>query len=242
MNIILVGCEFAGKTTLAAEIAEWSLSTLGGSGQFHDHFTIPCSELTGQAAQDYRTAHPQVKEMFQRFMIAYHVSNIFYRNPDHNVVGLHIEEAVYAPLYYGYGGKNSGALSRSPDGQRTTLARDMEHEILERAPETVLVLMKASPEVIKRRMRAHLRDSKTAEAQHESKPSDESTRGVVREQDVEFVLKRFEEEFEASLLRNKIVLDTTTSMLEETLEEFVGKVQRYLTEADRRRMRDRRSG
>ena len=241
MNIILVGCEFAGKTTLAAEIAEWSESTLGVGGHFHDHFTIPCSELTGQAAEEYRTAHPQIKEMFQRFMMAYHISYIFYRNPDHNVVGLHIEEAVYAPLYYGYGGKNSQAPDRSPEGQRAVLARDMEHEILERAPETLLVLMKASPEVIKQRMRPHLRDSKTAEAQHEPKPSDEPTRGVVREKDVEYVLKRFEEEFEASLLKNKIVLDTTTSRLEETLGEFVEKVQRYLTEADRKRMRDRRS-
>ena len=227
MNIILVGCEFCGKTTLASEIEEWSEHTLGGSSHFHDHFTIPSTELMGEAAEEYRNAHPQIKEMFQRFMMAYHISPLFYGHPSHNLMGLHIEEAVYAPLYYGYGGKDSRAPGRSPEGQRTKLARQMEEEILERAPETVLVLMKASSDVIKRRMRT---------SPSPKRELGEPTRGVVREHDVEFVLKRFEEEFEASLLKNKIVLDTTTTTVKETLEEFVEKVQSFLTESDRGRM------
>ncbi len=243
MNIILVGCEFAGKTTLADKIVEWAERNLGGSRHFHDHFTIPSTELTGRAAEEYRDAHPQIKEMFQRFMMAYHIAPAFYIDADHNLMGLHIEEAVYAPLYYGYGGEDSGAPTRSAAGQRTEMARRMEEEILERAPGTVLVLLKASPDVIKRRMRANAYpDPETVDSQRRSKPFGEPTRGVVREEDVELVLERFEEEFEASLLKIKIALDTTSATVDETLKEFVEGVQPYLTESDRQRMRDHQNG
>ena len=238
MNIIMIGCEFAGKTTLADRIVEWCERNLGGSSHFHDHFTIPSSELTGQASEEYKAAHPQIKEMLQRFMISYHVSESFYGNPDHNLMGAHIEEAVYAPLYYGYSGKDSGAPSRSPEGQRTELARHYEEEILERAPEVVLVLVEASPDVIKERMRANVSpDAETTEAQRRSKPFGEPTRGVVREEDVALVLDRFREEFAASMLRNKMVLDTTSATPEETLAEFVEKMEPFFTGADRERMR-----
>ena len=203
MNIIMIGCEFAGKTTLADHIVEWCERNLGGSSHFHDHFTIPSSELTGQASEEYKAAHPQIKEMLQRFMISYHVSESFYGNSDHNLMGAHIEEAVYAPLYYGYGGKDSGAASRSPEGQRTEMARHFEEEVLERAPEVVLVLVEASPEVIRERMRANVfPGADTVAAQHRSKPFGEPTRGVVQQEDVELVVDKFREEFAASLIRD----------------------------------------
>ena len=148
MNIILVGCEYAGKTTLASEVVEWYKRTLGRFSHFHDHFTIPSSELSAEAKEEYRAASPQIKEMFQRFMMQYHISSEFYGHLDHNLMGFHIEEAVYAPLYYGYGGKNSGSPSRSPEGQRTEMARFFEEKMLIAAPDTVLVLFKAKPDVI----------------------------------------------------------------------------------------------
>ena len=238
MNIIMAGCEFAGKTTLADLIVEWCAHNLGSSSHFHDHFTIPSSELTGQASGEYKAAHPQIKEMLQRFMISYHVSESFYSNADHNLMGAHIEEAVYAPLYYGYGGKDSGAPTRSPEGQRTELARHYEEEILERAPEVVLVLVEASPEVIRERMRTNVfPDAETTAAQQRSKPFGEPTRGVVREEDVALVLDRFREEFAASLIRNKMLLDTTSAAPQETLAEFVERMVPFFTGADRERMR-----
>ena len=242
MNTILVGCEFAGKTTLANEIVEWSERNLGGSSHFHDHFTIPSTELGREAAEEYKNAHSQIKEMFQRFMMIYHASSAFYDAPDHHLMGFHIEEAVYAPLYYGYGGKDSAAPLRSPEGQRTAMARSMEKEILERAPSVVLVLMKASHEVIRQRMDADvLPDDGTTAAQNKSKPFGEPTRGVVRDQDVESVLDRFQEEFDASLIKNKIILDTTAATVDETMVEFVDKMQPFFSEADRGRMRDHKS-
>ena len=242
MNIIMVGCEFAGKTTLANEIVEWSVRNLGDSRHFHDHFTIPSTELTGEAGEEYKNAHPQIKEMFQRFMMDYHASPAFYDEPDHHLMGFHIEEAVYAPLYYGYGGKDSALQRRSPEGQRTEAARRMEAKILERAPGVVLVLMKASPEVIRDRMRANVfPDKKTTEAQRKSKPFGEPTRGVVRDQDVEFVLDRFQEEFDESLIKNKFVLDTTSATIDESMAEFLDRMQPLFSESDRKRMLDHKS-
>ena len=58
MNIIMAGCEFAGKTTLADLIVEWCAHNLGSSSHFHDHFTIPSSELTGQASGEVQGRPP----------------------------------------------------------------------------------------------------------------------------------------------------------------------------------------
>ena len=44
------------------------------SSRFHDHFTISSTELSSEAAASYKAVHPQVKEMFQRFLISYHLS------------------------------------------------------------------------------------------------------------------------------------------------------------------------
>ena len=54
--------------------------------------------------------------MFQRFTLTYHLGDSFYSNPDHNLMGYVIEEAVYAPLYcelpFGYlVGQSPGAVN-----------------------------------------------------------------------------------------------------------------------------------
>lgn len=99
------------------------------------------------------------------------------------------------------------------------LARAMEREIMEAANDTVLVLMKASPEVITRRMK---------ESPH--------TPGLVQEKDIEHMLQRFEEEYSRTLLRRKFELDTTTATVQETLAEFGEKVMPTLTDRDRLRL------
>ncbi len=228
MNVYLVGCEYAGKTTLAREILKWGEKAMGGIRHFHDHFTIPSSELESEAGEALKNAPPQLKEMFQRYILEYHISPGMLdvsRSPDANLMGHAIEEAVYAPLYYGYGGKNSGAPRRAPEGSRTVVARSMEKKILEYAPSMVLVLMKASPEIIQKRMEAH------PETKH-----GEPTRGVVRKEDIEHVLLRFQEEYEWSLIQNKFILDTTSASVEETFSEFLEKHDPYTTEADRLRI------
>ena len=114
MNIYLIGCEYAGKTTLAGEIMEWADQHMGGTRHFHDHFTIPSSELSPEAAESYRHAHPQLKEMTQRYVLSYHISPEMYAgHRDANLMGHAIEEAVRPPLLRLRGQGQPGALSKS---------------------------------------------------------------------------------------------------------------------------------
>lgn len=219
MNLVFVGCEYAGKSTLAGEVISWADEALGGTSHFHDHFSVPSSELTPEAKESVLAVHPQFLEMFQRYSLTYHLGDGFYSHGDHNLMGFVIEEAVYAPLYYGYGGPDSLAPGRSPEGQRTEMARRFESDMLAKAPGTVLVLLRADPEVIRRRME---------EAPH--------THPIVREPDVEQVLARFEEEFEASLIQRRIVLDTSASTVAETLAEFLEAHGPFMSREDRQRM------
>ena len=219
MRLIMVGCEYAGKTTLANAICAWAERSMGGRFKFHDHFTIPNPELGPEASEQFLTLNPQIKEQYQRFILSHHLEHSFYAGHDHNLVGFHIEEAVYAPLYYGYGGKDSGAPMRSPEGQRSYWARFMEKQLLEIEPETTLVLVTASPEVIARRMK---------ENPHQYQ--------VVQEKDIEYVLQRFKEEFLGSLIWRRLALDTSTRSVEETLAEFLQRVEPYLTDVDRQRL------
>ena len=99
------------------------------------------------------------------------------------------------------------------------MIRHVERALLKNAPETALVLVTAESDVIRRRMR---------ESPHPS--------GVLQEKDVELVLDRFQYEFRHTLFEKKLVLDTSTATVEDTLAEFVEKVEPYLTERDRSRM------
>lgn len=216
MKLIIVGCEYVGKTTLSNEIVEWIGRTMGGGRSFHDHFTIPSSEFNEEEQEQFLALSPSLKEAFQRYVIEYHTHESFYQDPDHNVVGFHIEEAVYAPLYYGYSG-HSGVVRGTTN--RQAFARSVDTQIMKRAPDTVLVLLKAAPEVILQRM---------SDTPH--------IRQVVHGEDIAEVLGRFEEEFQSSLIRRKITLDTSTNHVEQTLDEFVRKIEPFLSEADRMRI------
>ena len=161
-----------------------------------------------------RGLSPRLKEHFQRFQIEYHLSPSLYGDRHHNLVGFHIDEAVYAPLYYGYSLEENGyAKSRSRQARRT------EAHIMEVAPDTVLVLVKASPEVIASRMR---------ESPHRE--------GLLQEKDIEHVLDAFEEEYNRSFFRKRFVLDTSTVTIDETLAQFVEQMRPHFTEADELRM------
>lgn len=219
MRLIIVGCEYAGKTTLSEEIIKWTNRTMGGGRSFHDHFTIPNPELAPEVREEFLNIHPQIKEQYQRFILAHHLSAAFYKGSDHNLVGYHIEEAVYAPLYYGYGGKDTKVPGRAPAGQRTIWAREIEKEILQIAPDTALILMKADPDVIAKRM---------TEAPHEY--------NTIKPEQIELLLRRFQEEFDATLLDNRFVLDTTKATVDETLGEFVENIEPMLTDSDRMRI------
>ena len=212
MRLILVGIEYAGKTTLGGEITKWIGRTMGGGRIFHDHFTIPSPELEGSDRDLLFKATPRFREMFQRYQMEHHLSDGFYGDPDHMLTGFHIEDAVYAPLYYGYGGPGEYA-------ERSLLARSMEREIMKKAPDTVMILMKASRDTIAKRM---------SENPH--------SHTVVQEKDIDDVLERFDQEYGNSWIRRKFELDTSTATVGETLAEFDAKIKPILSHADRTRV------
>ena len=215
MRLIIIGCEYAGTTTLVDNIAAWVERAMGGTMGKHDHWKLPQvshAEHTREENLAFLALSPNLQESFQRYHMEYHLSHSFYSSPHHVLVGFHIDEAVYAPQYYGYG-------KHDEYGDRARSARRTEGEILEIARDTVLILVKASPEAIRERMAAEPREF-----------------GVVKEKDIELILQRFEEEHERSFLRQKIEIDNTDLTPEETLSKFVEGIQPHLKEGDRARI------
>ena len=219
MRVIIIGCEYAGTTTLGYGIQSWAMRNIGdGFELVHDHWKIPHtinhpSDMTDDEQEQYMALSTRVKEAAQRHNLYYHTPAK--HDTDGICVGYYFEDTIYADLYYGYGGDGS-------PGDRRVHSAHIEERNLEFAPETVLVLVKASPEVIRQRMK---------ESPH--------GRQVIEDEDVEVVLRRFEEAYEGSSIPQKITLDNSDSSPEETLAEFVSQVEPYLNERDRTRMRER---
>ena len=213
MNLIIIGCEYAGKTTLGKRIEEWIESAMGKPLiGFHDHFTIPDighGDLTDEEYEQVRALSPKLKSMIQNHQIIYHLNSSFYYDRDNLLIGAHIENAIYGPLYYGY----------EDDGTPEQVARVVDGHIMEHARDTILVLLKASPEAIRARMK---------ESPH--------PRGVLQDKDVEHVLARFDEESKQSLIRYTISIDTTNQTPDQTFQEFLEKVQPLMREGDQVRM------
>ncbi|MBM3934933.1 MAG: hypothetical protein FJ319_11650 [SAR202 cluster bacterium] len=225
MRLFLTGCEYSGTTTLSKAIAAWAERTLGpGKYNFHDHWKLPDIKdaalegttdvkMTDEDKRAFMGLTPNLKAMFSRYNIEYHLNKkSFYARPDHQMIGWAIDDAIYGPKYYDYGHKGTTE-------DREYLARRVEREVMEKAPDAVHVLVKASPEVIRRRMEAEPREYP-----------------VVRDADVEYILGKFEEQFEASHFKNKMVIDTTAATVEASLAEFVAKFDEFMTPSDRGRM------
>ena len=226
MRLVITGCEYAGKTTLLKQITEWWSEATGIRYDRligHDHFTFygggsqmhpppGMSDVPPEELERVKALGPVVKEQLQRYMIEYHLGIRWTEFPDWIMVGFHIEEAVYAPLYYGYGYPNQY-------GDREFFARHVDHLIMQHFPGTVLVLVKASPETIAERMREN--------------PHSDNT---IKEEDIELLLERFDEEYNKSIIYPKFILDTTDKTPEETLNEFVELMSPHLSQYDLLRM------
>ena len=138
MRLIVIGCEYTGKSTLAQGLHKWGQDQ-GIRFHMDDHFSIPDSQTLKDPADKeamYR-APEAIKERFQRFQIAYHVRLL---NKYENIllVGFHIEEAVYGHRYYYPGQGKSFELPQAWE-------KDM-------PADTILVMLTARPEVIRARM------------------------------------------------------------------------------------------
>ncbi len=236
MQLILTGCSYAGKTTLAVEISRWMIKEMGVPFvRWHNHFVAPrldrhmiveadpgSGALPGKRAEDLNSAEdeeqimglrPSVLEQLQRHNVWRHLHpDLFGPREDTLMIDFYYADAVYAPLYYGYG--EPGAFS-----DRRRRAREWEHYLLVQAPEVALVLVEASPSAIRERMTAAPRP-----------------REVLKPQDVETALKGFRREYDESLVRRRFALDTTSASPLETMSEFLRRARPHLTEWDLLRM------
>tara|TARA_B100001146_G_C15929502_1_gene326535 strand:- start:8 stop:625 length:618 start_codon:yes stop_codon:yes gene_type:complete len=137
MRLIVVGCEYAGVTTLIDGLYAW-----GNDREIHyhldDHFTIPDAyHLDTEEQKGMLGMLPAIKERFQRFQLVYHIRLL--HKFDHILMGgFHIEEMVYGPRYY-YPGINIHIREYEPDMPKNV----------------ILTHLYARPEVIRSRMKAH---------------------------------------------------------------------------------------
>ena len=222
MKLILIGCEYSGTTTLALAINEWMKETTGTDTRLiHDHWKIPHTSghlpdvdshfLTREEQAQILALSPKLKEMHQRHSLYYHTPHS--PNTENSlIIGYHFDDSVYGQLYFEYG------RPTDPEDRRLVTPR-VEKTMLGNAPETVLILVKASPDDISARMKEH---------PHEN--------GVLNVEDIEFVVDRFDEEFKYSMVSKKITLDTTSVSVEDSILEFAEKIQPHLSDVDRSRM------
>lgn len=223
MNLIIAGCEYTGTTPLAQAIANWAHERMGGTQDVHDHFKIPdiacywkgpaAEPLTDAELSQIMSWSPKLKEMAQRQSLNYHMPNNS-SAADYILVGYHIEDAAYAPTFFGYGHEKE-----LQGGWRWKYVRHIESRFIEQAPDTVLVMLTASKDVIAERMQAN--------------PHPFS---IVKRKDIEPVLEEFQREYDRSIIHTKLLIDTSGLTVKNALEEFKQAIEPHLTIEDRRRM------
>ena len=218
MRLILAGCEHSGTSTLAHAIDDWLEATMGARFTLiHDHYKVPHTsghpdDTTPEEQAQIIALSPKIKEMVQRHSIYYHIQPASFDVPDWMAIGLHIEDSVYSPLYFGYGADGA-------PHDRKVVSRQVERAIMRFAPDVILVHVKAAPEVIARRIKEH---------PHQNP--------VLKEKDIASVLKLFEDACARTALRATVTLDTSTAPVQATIAEFARKIERYLTDTDRLRI------
>ncbi len=211
MRLILVGCEYVGTTKLANAIDNWMDATMGARfSLIHDHWKIPHTsghpdDSTLEEQAWLLQATPKFKEMHQRHSLYYHSHG--WDTPDVMMIGAAIEDAVYGPMYFGYGKKGEFL-------DREVVMHQWERTILRVTEEITLVHVTADTDVIKQRL---------SDDPHENM--------VIAVADIEKVKTRFTELVDWSLLGNKITVDNSGSMAD-TMTEFASKIEPFLTDVD----------
>ena len=217
MRLVLVGCEYVGTTTFAHAIDDWMDATMGVRfSLIHDHWKIPHTsghpdDTTPEEQAWLLAATPKFKEMHQRHSLYYHVQANTFNGPDGMVIGGAIEDAVYGPMFFGYG-------AQGEDHDREVVMHQWEGTMLRFTEDAVLVHVTADTDAIRQRLH---------DDPHENM--------VISEGDIDSVKTRFAELVDWSLLKHKITVDNSGSMTD-TMAEFVGKIEPLLTDADRSRI------
>ena len=217
MRLLLAGCEYSGTSTVAHAIDDWMSENMGTRfSLIHAHWKIPHTSghpdnTTSEEQEWLLAATPKFKEMHQRHSLYYHVQANTFNQHDGMMVGGHIEEAVYAPMFFGYGGKNYNF-------DRELVMHQVEKTILYFTNDTVVVHITADSDVIKQRMK-----------------DDPHENGIVQPDDVDKIKTRFEELVNWSLLGHKISIDNSGALVD-TMAQFLDKIEPHLTDSDRSRI------
>lgn len=199
MRLILIGSEYVGKTTLVDALYAWG-EERGIHFHLDDHFSIPDQFfLSPEDQQAMLGIPPTIKERFQRFQIYYHL-DVIANHSDVLLAGFHVEEAIYGPRYY------------YPGHAWPPYQRKIETHL---PPDTILLLLTASPEVIRQRMAA-------SPHQHPVVPSE----------DVDAVGREFEAEYRRSWIERRLQIDTSELQPEQLLPTFLRQVKPFLDTRD----------
>ena len=238
MLTVIIGCEYAGTTTIAWALAGWLAERDSLPVRVHDHWVWPhltdqdpstCylvgpqgrvlepdryDELGGpselrrlgpERAKDIERLNPWMLEQLQRAMVWRHLHPTAYQDAGHAIqVNFYYAEAVYAPMYYAYGGPGSFA-------DRSRRAGEWDSELMRVAADPILVLVTGSPEVVRARMRTNPHPA-----------------SGVKEADAELVLQGFQDAFDGSRLHNKVRVDTSGATVSESLAELAEALGPYL--------------
>ena len=198
MRVIAIGCEYTGVTTLIDGLRDWGRER-GINFHLDDHFSIPDRyHLQAADQQSMVDLSPTLKERFQRMQVVYHI-RLLHRYDHILLGGFHIEEEIYGPLYY-YPG--------------IQVHETREYEI-EMPQDTLLVHLKAGPEVIEARMEA---------VPHNFQ--------IIDKEDIPMLLERFQREYSTSLLKRKFEIDTSDLQPDQLLPTFLQQSVPHLNERD----------
>jgi thymidylate kinase len=224
VKIILAGIEYVGTTTMANSLRAWKNEAMGepsNKGPIHDHFKLPHTsghpdDTTPEEQQQILNLSPKLKEMYHRYSIYYHLHH--YAQADELTVGLHIEEAIYARRYFGYGRKGEPF-------DREVVFDQIERRIKQITSDPIIIVhMTADADVILRRM-----SELSGSPQHSHSP--------LLEEDVPEVMSEYERLIARSDIGPKIHVDTSTDTVGETLGKIVELMEPHFTEHDRERIR-----
>ena len=168
--------------------------------------------LSEEWASDVRALKPWLLEQMQRALIWRHMHHTVIGEDasDSIQVGLHYAEAVYAPLYYGYG--------RDTFSDRRRRAREWDRALLEYAPKRCWYCSG-------RRRRRY--GSGCARPRGPTACPGKRTSNRV--------IDLFEEQYASTELKHKLAIRTSGVTVPESVAEFADKVEPFLTDEDRLR-------
>ena len=224
MLILLVGCEYSGTSTISKSLRIELKDSFGSEFEIHDHWKLPNIACYPKYSKQYvlnetDKSHiskltPKLKEMLQRQSLVYHLPAPKVAI-DKIYVGYHLDDTVYGPIYFDYGGPKE-----PQGGPRTRYARYIEKEIIKSYPNTILIHLTSNKDTILERM--------------ENQPHENQ---IIRRDDIDLIIEQFQSEFDKSLLQNKFTINTKNQTIKQTTSAVLEGILKYGTSEDSARLK-----